>query len=177
MKKTLLLIIGLFLTINAVNAQKYYKSLDIFAGIGANVFNNYAAGIGLTYGKNFNDYISLGLGVDCRYVNDLSSIGWWGHRPISYVLVPVHARFKANFGTKSVAPFFMFDAGYAYNFWNTKSVVLLEPSLGLTFNNKVTCSAGVILYPAEYTVPETVYGSTVDGCACTLCIRMGFFIE
>ena len=177
MKKTLLLAIGLFFTINAVNAQTYYKSLDIFAGIGVNVFNDYAAGVGLTYGINLNDYISLGLGVDCRYVSDLSSISFGGHHAIGYLLVPAHARFKANFGTKSGAPFFMFDAGYAYNFWKMKSVVLLEPSLGLTYNDKIIISVGVILYPSEYTIPENVYGSIVDGCACTLCGRMGFFIK
>lgn len=183
MKKVLLVIVSLFLAFNIANAQKSYKSVDLFLGFGVNEFNFWAGGIGLTYGLNFNNYLSLGLGLDCRYVNDLSSSEGSTMHHSSYLLVPAHIRFKANFGTKEEAPFFMFDAGYAYNFWNLKSVVLFEPSFGVTYKDKITVAAGVIIYPAEYikAAPINSYSSVgygpVEGVACTLCVRVGFFIK
>ena len=183
MKKALILFACLLCLNSVTFAQKGCKSVDLFAGIGVNRFNNFAAGISLTYGLNLNDYFSLGLGAGCRYVNDLSSTGDGSDHSISYLLVPVHARLKVNFGTSEEAPFFMFDGGYSYDFWRMRSVFLLEPSLGINYKEKLNFSAGVIMYPGTYTKTRPITSTSsvgsgpVDGWAYTVCIRVGFYIK
>lgn len=183
MKKSLILFVCLLCLNSTIFAQRYYKSVDLFAGVGANTFNNFTAGISLTYGINLNNYFSLGLGAGCRYSNDVSSVGDGGDYSISYLLVPLHARLKVNLGTPDKTPFFMFDGGWSYDFWRMRHVVLLEPSLGVNYKDKMTLSAGVIMYPGTYTKtrpinsPSSVGYGPVDGWAYVVCARVGFYIK
>ncbi|MBR4837126.1 MAG: hypothetical protein IK004_01650 [Bacteroidales bacterium] len=183
MKKLLFVFISLFCALNVTNAQKVETSIDLFGGAGVNEYNNYAVGVELFYGYNFNSYFSLSLGVGCRYINDVSSAGI-SASSLLYLLIPAHARAKINFSNGNNPFFCLLDAGYAYNFNKQKSLVLLEPALGIDFNKKVGFAIGVVLYPGEYTKTYSsgsassygFGGNTVEGCACIVCFKVRFVL-
>ena len=180
MKKALLIIFGLLFAVNTIYAQKTEKTIGFFVGGGVNEFNNFATGGDITYGVSFIDFFSIGAGIGYKYFNDVASKGNIA-KSKRYLLIPVHLRLKMNFGTDELYPFIMCDVGWAYNLWKLKSVVLFEPSFGVSYK-KMTFALGAILYPSEYTCTYTTSeawgystGSyTVEGYASVVCVKVGF---
>ncbi len=181
MKKAITTLLALLCLAGVSNAQKFEKSMEIYGGGGINGFTKFSVGADLVYSYNLNDYFALGASWGCRYtklaqtVDDLSS-------DISSWLVPIRCRIKINFTKKGQIPFMLLDAGWAYDFDWQKSLLLLEPGLGVKIDDRFNLAICANIHQAKYV--KTYFGAnplgfvsvgkTVEGWACTFCFKIGY---
>ena len=181
MKKAITALVALLCLAGVSNAQKVEKSLEMYGGAGINDFTKFSLGADFVFSYNLNDYFALGASWGCRYTQNAQAVGYASGDGASW-LVPVRGRIKINFTKEGQIPYMLLDAGWAYDFDRQKSLLLLEPGLGVKINDKFSLAICANIHQAKYVKTYSgatqwgfVFGSkTVEGWACTFCIKLGY---
>ena len=145
MMKVLLLCAALMMA-GAMFAQDkgYEKSIELSGSFGVNKYAKYALSASMINGYRINPHFFIGAGVGFKYFDVLyyssyiSSDYTDTFKHTSYdgkYLIPLWARFKANFTDTKISPYAILDAGWTFDVGqnpnkNTEGF-FIEPQLGL----------------------------------------------